>query len=66
MECPICGEELNHHDSFGYYAGYSSGEKCGDIHKCFNEIANVVDAYIIHIVITNLNYMTDFHVKKGK
>ena len=30
MECPICGEELNHHDSFGYFAGYGSGEKCGD------------------------------------
>ena len=37
MECPICGEELNHHDSFGYFAGYGSGEKCGDIYKCFNE-----------------------------
>ena len=37
MECPICGEELNCYDSFGYFAGYGSGEKCGDIYKCDNE-----------------------------
>lgn len=49
MECPICGEELNHHDSFGYFAGYGSGEKCGDIYKCFNEACEGYgDAYHTH------------------
>ena len=42
MECPICGEELNHHDSFGYFAGYGSGKKCGDIYKCFSEEGKVM------------------------
>lgn len=36
MECPECGAELVHIDSYGLFAGYQSGEKFGDIFKCPN------------------------------
>lgn len=45
MECPCCGKELSHHDSYytGNYAAYLNGhsdsgyQELGDIFKCENE-----------------------------
>ena len=36
MECPYCGEELLHHDSYGLFFTHQSGKKFGDIFKCPN------------------------------
>lgn len=49
MECPYCGKELIHHDSYGtghpssFYGTAGNGiyypsnyQKCGDIYKCSN------------------------------
>ncbi|MBI9113285.1 hypothetical protein [Maridesulfovibrio ferrireducens] len=36
MECPYCGEELEHHDSFGRVASHQDGKVLGDIWKCPN------------------------------
>ncbi|WP_146203701.1 hypothetical protein [Azospirillum sp. TSO5] len=34
MECPECGCEMDHHDSYGLFAAHQSGAKHGDIFKC--------------------------------
>jgi hypothetical protein len=37
MDCPICGEELNHHDVFGRLCAHQDGKVLGDIYRCENE-----------------------------
>lgn len=36
MECPCCGEELEHHDFYGRLALHQDGKKIGDIYHCPN------------------------------
>lgn len=35
-ECPICGEELVYHDSYGRVAAHQDGKVFGQIFKCPN------------------------------
>jgi hypothetical protein len=43
MECPICGNELLHHDTFGRFALHQDGKKLGDIYKCETCNENNID-----------------------
>lgn len=36
MECPICGAELEHVDSYGFLAAHQSGVVLGEIYRCPN------------------------------
>lgn len=37
MDCPYCGQELEHHDCFGRICRHQDGKIKGDIYKCLNE-----------------------------
>ena len=34
MECPYCGAELEHTDSYGRFCAHQDGKRLGDIYRC--------------------------------
>jgi len=43
MNCPYCGSELEHHDSFGRFFSHQDGNKTGDIFICLSGRDNTGD-----------------------
>lgn len=51
MECPYCGEELDHEDYFGRLAAHQDGKALGDIYKCPNGSveSELCDSALFHV-----------------
>ena len=62
MNCPCCGQELNHHDSFGKYLGNDKWDFSGDIYKCTNEEC---ESEVFNYCFYNYSYRGDDTLQEG-
>ena len=67
MECPICGAELELHDTFGRFASHQDGRVLGDIFMCPNgsEENGLCESEIFHVPGSFYSYRDSGDLEEG-